>query len=144
MREATGILARWQVYLSSFDFDIVHLPGKTNVVADALSRVVPSPQGGEDDLETKGRMYDDDPMADIDDIYTVQHNEDDIYTVPLDENDVYYEEVSDRTKVLSECISIEEWILAMRTDYDITLVQSFIRSKTLPFRNPSADASQQW
>ena len=75
------------MYLCSFDFDIVHLPGKTNVVADTLSRVVQSPQGGEDH-EEDDRMYNDDPMADVDDIYTVQHQEDEIYTVPLDSNDV--------------------------------------------------------
>ena len=134
MREARGIRARWQVYLSSFDFDIVHLPGKTNVVADTLSRVVQSSQEGEDQ-EVDDRMYDDDPMANVDDIYTVQHQEDNIYTVPLDSNDVYSLEVSDRTKVLSECISLEEGILATRTDYDITLVQSFVRSKTLPSKS---------
>ena len=99
-------------------------------MADALSRVV---RGGED-LEVDDRMYDDDPLADVDDIYTVQHQEDDIYTVPVDSNYVYSVEVSDRTKVLSECISLEEWILATRTDYDITLVQSFVRSKTLPLK----------
>ena len=108
MREARGIWARWQVYLSSFNFDIVHLPGKTNVVADALSRVVPASQGREDDHDTDDRKYDDDPMADVDDIYTVPHNKDNIYTIPLDKNDVYYVEVSDRRKVLLECISREE------------------------------------
>ena len=132
IREVRGIWARWQVYLSSLDYDIVHLPGKTNVVADALSRVGPVSQGGEDDPYMDNGKYDDDPMADVDDIYTVQANEDNIYTVPLDKNDVYYVEVSHRTKVLSECISREEWILATRTEYDITLVQSFVQSKTLP------------
>lgn len=29
---------RWQEVLSSYDFEIVHKPGKENVVADALSR----------------------------------------------------------------------------------------------------------
>src|SRR5665213_196378 len=30
--------ARWQEFLSRFDFKIIYQPGKTNVVADALSR----------------------------------------------------------------------------------------------------------
>lgn len=31
-------LWRWSVLLSAFDFTVIHKPGKTNVVADALSR----------------------------------------------------------------------------------------------------------
>ena len=31
--------ARWLETLSDFDFEIVHIPGKTNVLADALSRI---------------------------------------------------------------------------------------------------------
>ena len=34
-----GRMARWVEYLSIFDFDIVYRRGKTNFVADALSRV---------------------------------------------------------------------------------------------------------
>ena len=30
---------RWRMYLQSYDFDIIHRPGKANVLADALSRV---------------------------------------------------------------------------------------------------------
>ena len=32
-------LTRWRMYLQSYDFDIIHIPGKDNVLADALSRV---------------------------------------------------------------------------------------------------------
>ena len=31
--------ARWLDFIAEFDFDIVHKPGKSNVVADALSRL---------------------------------------------------------------------------------------------------------
>ena len=31
-------LARWQIVLNNFDFDIVHVSGSTNNIADALSR----------------------------------------------------------------------------------------------------------
>ena len=45
MREARGIWARWQVYISSFNFDIVHHPSKDNIFAYALSRVIPQIRG---------------------------------------------------------------------------------------------------
>ena len=31
--------ARWLDFLAEFDFEIVHRPGKSNVVADALSQL---------------------------------------------------------------------------------------------------------
>jgi hypothetical protein len=34
----TGILVRWVEYLSGFEFTTQHIPGKENVVADAISR----------------------------------------------------------------------------------------------------------
>jgi len=37
--DQTGRLARWQAFLSCFNFTMVHLPGKRNVVADSLSRL---------------------------------------------------------------------------------------------------------
>ena len=46
MHETRGIWARWQVYISSFNFDIVHQPRKDNIFADALSRVIPQLKGG--------------------------------------------------------------------------------------------------
>jgi len=30
---------RWRMFLQSYDFDIIHKPGKDNVLADALSRI---------------------------------------------------------------------------------------------------------
>ena len=37
-RHPTGALARWQQLLEQYDFTVEHRPGKTNLVADALSR----------------------------------------------------------------------------------------------------------
>ena len=38
IKPITGILARWVEYLSGFEFTTQHIPGKENVVADAISR----------------------------------------------------------------------------------------------------------
>ena len=43
--EATGKLARWRLRLQEFEFDVIHVPGKKNQVADALSRL--NSQGGD-------------------------------------------------------------------------------------------------
>ena len=37
-KHPTGALARWQQLLEQYDFTVEHRPGKTNLVADALSR----------------------------------------------------------------------------------------------------------
>jgi hypothetical protein len=34
-------LVRWGLQLAEFDFDVCHIPGKDNVVADGLSRLLP-------------------------------------------------------------------------------------------------------
>ena len=38
LRSDTGRVARWRLFLQEFDFVVEHLPGKENIVADALSR----------------------------------------------------------------------------------------------------------
>lgn len=41
IKEPTGRVARWALRLQQYQFDVVHRPGKNNVVPDALSRSVP-------------------------------------------------------------------------------------------------------
>ncbi|CAM9711188.1 unnamed protein product, partial [Heterosigma akashiwo] len=41
IKNPTNRLARWQLALADFDFEIQHLSGKANVIADALSRLKP-------------------------------------------------------------------------------------------------------
>ena len=43
-RQAAARLERWMVFLRSFNYSIVHVPGEQNTAADLLSRWVPSPE----------------------------------------------------------------------------------------------------
>ena len=102
MKEQRGIWARWHIYLSSFNFVMIHRPGKENVCADALSRTIIACPEVED-------IQDDDkePYADLDDIYFI----------------------NDGTL---DSISMEEWVLRSRTDFDISLVKNFVKDKYKP------------
>lgn len=108
LKEARGIWARWNVYLSSFNFDIIHRAGKENICADALSRVEPTYSSSDEE------KYRDDPLADVEDIYAIENPE--------------------IGKVWSEQVSKEDWIRYTRLDYDITLVKSFVQNKQTPTR----------
>ena len=39
MKNKNQRLLRWRLFLQEYDLDVYHIPGKQNVVADALSRV---------------------------------------------------------------------------------------------------------
>ena len=69
MKESRGMFARWQVYLSSFDFTIMHIAGKTNLAADALSRTVFPTQPGDPDEPDSFLVY-----PDIEDVYSVENS----------------------------------------------------------------------
>ena len=102
MKEKRGVWARWNIYLSSFNYEMKHRPGKDNVCADALSRTnIPT--------ETDSESEEKEPLMDVDDIYNMEE-----------------------TPLVKDKISREEWILRSRTDYDISLTKSFIMDKVKP------------
>lgn len=41
IKDPMGRIARWCIRLQQYDFDVIHRPGKDNVIADTLSRAVP-------------------------------------------------------------------------------------------------------
>ena len=67
MKEYRGIYARWQCFISSFNFDIEHRSGSKQINADALSR---RPGVSEDPgLEQLDPNL---PYSDVEDIYVIQ------------------------------------------------------------------------
>ena len=69
MCESRGMFARRAVYLSSFDFDIKHLPGKMNTEADKFSRTVFPSQPGDPNKPDSFLVY-----SDIEDVYSIENN----------------------------------------------------------------------
>ena len=69
MRKSRGMFAHWAVYLSSFDFDIKHLPGKQNTAVDALSRTVFPSQPRDPGDPDSFLVY-----PDIEDVYNIENN----------------------------------------------------------------------
>lgn len=66
MKEFRGIWARWQCFLASFNFTLVHRAGSKQVNADALSRMPGLPE--EVDPQP---LEPNEPLHDVDDIYHV-------------------------------------------------------------------------
>ena len=52
LRTPTGRLARWALLLQPFNLDIQYVPGKSNVIADMLSRIQPEDDRSEDSGQT--------------------------------------------------------------------------------------------
>jgi len=53
LKEVRGIYARWLNFIQSFDFEVIHRPGKKNINADALSRIEELEEVPPDDEELK-------------------------------------------------------------------------------------------
>lgn len=56
-RNTNAKLKRWKAYLEEHDYTIEYKPGKSNVVADALSRVVCSMTGTQHSADDSGHFY---------------------------------------------------------------------------------------
>ena len=67
MKEYRGIWARWQAYLASFQFKVMHRSGKLQATADALSRLPGIEEDGEPE-PLEPYPY----LSDLDDIYSVR------------------------------------------------------------------------
>ena len=69
MKESRGMFARWAVYLASLDFEIKHIPGKTNTAADAFSRTLFPIQPRDPDEPDSFLVY-----PDIEDVYSIENS----------------------------------------------------------------------
>ena len=109
LKEARGIFARWLIYLSSFDFDIIHRPGKTNKAADALSRTL-MPQNDQDKENPDDYLV----FPDIDDVYHVDN--------------VWIN--ADQTCMTGD--RLNTWIMETKKDYPLHLTIEYVKKGKMP------------
>jgi hypothetical protein len=118
LKEARGIFARWLVYLSSFDFDIHHRPGKVNTAADALSRTVMPQEEQDGENQDEYLVY-----PEIDDVYLIRKQSIN-QTVELD------------GETFSEFhmtpVEKKNWELETKKDYPLQLVVKLVKEGKMP------------
>ena len=107
LKEARGMLARWLVYLSSFDFKIIYRHGMRNLVADALRRTIIT--GDEEDNKPIDKYL---PYPELVNIYHLQPE--------------------NLTKIFYPTVSIEEWILETNKDYPLQKIMEAVKRGEAP------------
>ena len=129
LKEARGIFARWLIYLSSFDFDIIHRPGKTNKAADALSRTI-MPQNDQDKENP--------------DDYLVFPDIDDVYHVDNEINQSIYQSINQSENLSVDnvwvnnnqtCITkdrLNTWMMETKKDYPLYLTLEYVKKGKMP------------
>ena len=120
LKEARGMWARWLVYLSSFDFEIIHRPGKQNLAADALSRtIIP---GTDDDNEPMDNYL---PYPELDDVYNMETEQNSTNYLDTDNTEML-------TRIMGIAIPTEEWILETNKDYPLQKVIEAVKKGKAP------------
>ena len=117
LKEARGIWARWLVYLSSFEFDIIHRPGKQNLAADALSRTVIISDKEDQEHEDNYLIY-----PEIDDVYVINPE------INSQEGIKRYPELREIVKHKNK----EEWKLETCKDYPLQKVIDYVKKGEPP------------
>ena len=125
LKEARGIFARWLVYLSSFDFDIIHRPGKVNLAADALSRTV-MPQDEQDKEDPDKYLV----YSEIDDVYQITKDKSINQSEKSKENYVF--NIEPNSKLLVKQSLTRDWKLETKKDYPLQLVIDIVKDGKLP------------
>lgn len=106
MRDPSGRLARWSVKLNQFDFEIIHRPGKFNVVPDALSRCAVDPAPNEDKVSVSAAEVDPDDCICLD--------------IDLSNLDSFYKKL--RSKIIQSPDDYPQW--CVKSDYVYKLIPS--------------------
>ena len=117
LKEARGIWARWLVYLSSFEFEIIHRPGKQNLAADALSRTIIASSKEDHEHEDNYLIY-----PEIDDVYLINP-------------EINSQEIVRKDPELKEIVRYrnkEEWKLETCKDYPLQKVIDYVKKGTPP------------
>lgn len=117
LKEARGIWARWLVYLSSFEFEIIHRPGKQNLAADALSRTIIASDREDQEHEDNYLVY-----PEIDDVYTINPE------INSQEKLINKPDLSEIVRYRTR----EEWKLETCKDYPLQKVVDYVKEGKPP------------
>lgn len=111
VKKPTSRLMRWKLQLAEYDFEIIHIRGKSNLVADCLSRYTPTQETIHVVTRNQHKMQ----MEQQDTHYIGTHN-------------VHHENKANKTTPTTTPFILETDDIALTTDYTIHVLLTSIRT----------------
>ena len=132
-KKSSHIFNRWHAFISNFQFDVIHRPGKKHVTADALSRREGVPSDDENPLKLPPLENEDiyDP------VYTLSSVDDTFGEYRLREARLasvtpHHHDEDGKVQINDDPITHSMMLKAQKADTDLRIVYDWLRSNQFP------------